>query len=62
MEAMRGAVGQIMAGNLPTNQRPACCGKSLEHDSMLIRSEGHLGEFKEEIPQLVIEIMTRNHV
>ena len=33
-----------MAGNLSTNQRPAFSRKSLEHDGMLIMSEGHLDE------------------
>ena len=44
MEAMRRVVGEIMAGNLSTNQRPAFGRKSLECDGTLIRSEGHLGE------------------
>ena len=35
----------IMARNESTNQLPAFSRKSPEPDGMLIRSEGHLGEF-----------------
>ena len=41
---MSGCGDNIIAGNRLTNQRPASSGKSLEHDDMLIRSEGYLGE------------------
>ena len=34
-----------MAGNKSINQRSAFSGKSLEYNGMLIRSEGHSGEF-----------------
>ncbi len=34
-----------MSINQSTNQRPEFGGKSLEQDGMLIRYEGHLGEF-----------------
>ena len=37
-------LGEIMAKNLSTYQRPAFGGKPLKRDSMLIRSEGPLGE------------------
>ena len=43
--AMQGVVVEILVKNSSPNQMPAFDGNSLEHDSMLSRSEGHLGEF-----------------
>ena len=40
---MHGA--EIMVRHKLTNQRKAFARKSLEHDCMLIRSDGYLGEF-----------------
>ena len=50
MEAMRWVVTELMVKNLSTNnQRFAFGRKSLEHDGMLIMSEGGLGEFTDPI-------------
>ncbi len=45
MKLMGLAVLETTSGNQSTNQRPVFDGKSLERDSMVITSEGQLGEF-----------------
>ena len=39
------SIGRDNSLNELTNQRPVFDGKSLEHDGMVFRSEGYLGEF-----------------
>ena len=64
MKVIQGMIAEIMARNLLTNHMPAFAGKSPEHDSMVIRSVGCLGEFTVPIwngsNAVVADIMARN--